>query len=67
MVVVELDACAFRDALDVALDVRVRVEPELRHGDEATVHGVGCLRTDAVALGDIQDELEVGAVVERSA
>ena len=61
---VELDARALRDAADVALDVRVGVEAELTHGDEALVHGVGSLGADAVALGDIQDELEVRAVVE---
>ena len=55
------------DAANVTLDVFVRIEPEQPYGDEASVHGLGCLRTDAVVHGDIQDELEVGAVVERSA
>ena len=64
---VECDARALRDTADVAEDVLVRVQPELAHGDEAAVHGLRCSGTDAVVVGDVQDELEVGAIIQRSA
>ena len=50
------------DAPDVAMYVCVGVEPELRHGDEATVHGFGCAGADTVAVRYVHDELEVGAI-----
>jgi len=62
--VIELDAACACDAADVALDVLVRIEPELTHGDETTVHGLGCSGANAVVRRNLQDELEVGAVVE---
>jgi len=46
------DACALCDAADVAVDVFVGVQPELGHGDEALVHGLGCSRTGAVVVRD---------------
>ena len=48
----ERDACGARDAADVAVDVFVGVQPELGHGDEALVHGLGCSRTGAVVVRD---------------
>ncbi len=63
----ELDASSTCDTADVTLDVLIRIDPELRHGDEAAVHGLGRAGTDAVAVGHGLDQLEVGAVIERSA
>jgi hypothetical protein len=60
----ERDVLAFRDAVDVAEDVFVRIKPEALLQDEAVVHGLGCARTDAVVLRNVRDQLEVGAIVE---
>jgi hypothetical protein len=60
------DTCAVRDALDVAEDELVRVEPELLLQDEAVIHGFRRARTDAVVFGNLTEELKVGGIVERA-
>ena len=61
---IQLDTFTCRDAPEVPVDVFPRAEPELRHGDEAAVHGLGLGGADAVVGGDVLNQLEVGGIVE---
>ena len=63
----EHDACGTRDAMDVAEDVLVWVQSELRHGNEAAVHCLWGARADAVVVRHIQRQLKVGAIIQGSA
>jgi hypothetical protein len=61
------DTFAARDAPDVAKDELVRVEPECGCEDEAVIHGLRRAGADAVGLGNLCDQLEVGAIIEGAA
>jgi hypothetical protein len=61
------DVFAACDALDVAEDELVRIEPEALLQDEAVVHGLRRARADAVGVGNLGVELEVGVIVEGAA